>query len=550
MSVSRRCHTHTHAVNKIERVATPCTWVIGNSSYLNRKSERSVVSNIIAPKLGIGLVLVGLLSVSVCRAQTLADSTADEPFDEPASRAAEPGGAPIVGPVATPVVGPVVGPLLAPIATPAAAAAILPVAPAGGSTAGGVNWGGLFKQSLGFLVLEHSYRLLTDPTVGTSHEPFFKGYLRSVSNLHGWADGDPFYVNYVGHPVQGAVTGFIWIQNDRKYRDVEIGRNRRYWKGRLRAAAFAWAYSEQFEIGPVSEASIGATQARYPQQGFVDHVITPTIGLGWIIAEDTVDRYVVLPLEKRVENPYVKMLLRSALNPSRSLANALAGNVPWHRYTRDGLFKGGSGESALLKSSTGPPHKVEDDLTARPEIAPFEFTTMFLTQETSGRAPCLGAAGSASARFTPQWAFVLEVGGCKMNGMLTDYSGDSLHYLIGTRWTPRPSSRWSPYAQVLMGGNTVTQEELFPATQAALEAALKPGEKMPQSEHALYTEDYGTTGPALKAGAGVNYKFNRALSLRVAGLDYMHTWMGRVNGVSYSPGLQVTTGLVLSMGTW
>ncbi len=501
------------------------------------------MANLIDSKFGISLVLVALLFGSVCRAQTLADPAADEPFDEPASRSAEP--------IAAPLAGPVVAPILAPIAKPVAAAAILPVTPVGGSPSGGVDWANLFKQSLGFLVLEHSYRLLTDPTVRNSHEPFFDGYLKSVSNLHGWADGDPFYVNYVGHPVQGAVSGFIWIQNDRKYRDVTFGKNRRYWKSRLRAAAFAWAYSEQFEIGPVSEASIGATQANYPQQGFVDHVVTPTVGLGWIIAEDTVDRYVVAPLEKRIENPYIKMLMRSALNPGRSLANVLGGNVPWNRYTRDGLFNGGSGESALLKASTGQSHRVDDDLTARPEIAPFEFTTMFLTQETSpGRAPCLGAGGSASARFTPQWAIVLEVGGCRMNGMLADYSGDSLHYLIGTRWTPRPDSRWSPYAQVLMGGNTVTQEVLSPAKQAELEAALKPGEKMPTSEHALYTEDYGTTGPALKAGAGVNYKLNRALSLRVAGLDYMHTWMGRVNGASYSPGLQVTTGLVVSMGTW
>jgi hypothetical protein len=540
MNFSRRRHGNTDAINKIERVAMPCTRVTGNSSHLCRKSKRPVALKIIDPKFVVGLVLAALLSSPVCRAQSDANPSAIEPADEAPDRTAEPTAAATALPIAIPA------------ATPAAAAALLPPAPAGGSSSGGVDWGNLFKQSLGFLVLEHSYRLLTDPTVRISHEPFFEGYIRSVSNLHGWADGDPFIVNYVGHPIQGAVTGFIWIQNDRKYRDVEIGRNRRYWKSRLRAAAFAWAYSEQFEIGPISEASIGATQAKYPQQGFVDHVVTPTVGLGWMIAEDTVDQYVIRPLEKHIENPYLKMLMRSALNPSRSLANALGGNVPWHRYTRDGLFHGSFGESALLKSSTLHPHKVEDDHTSRPDIAPFEFTTLFLAQETApGRAPCLGAAGNVSARFTPQWSLVLEVGGCKMNGLQKDYSGDSLHYLIGTRWTPRPAGRWSPYAQVLMGGNTVTQEELLPAKQAALEAALIiPGEQMPQSEHALYTEDYGATGPALKAGAGVNYKFNHALSLRVAGLDYMHTWMGRVNGAAYSPGLQVTTGLVLSMGTW
>jgi hypothetical protein len=454
------------------------------------------------------LVLVILLSGSLCRAH----ATVDQP---------------------------------APAPDPPALEAVLPAAPATGSIPEGVDWGNLFKQSLGFLVLEHGFRLMTDPTVRASHMPFFDGYLKSVSNLHGWGDGDPFYVNYVGHPVQGAVAGFIWVQNDRKYRGAEIGRDRRYWNSRLRAAAFSWAYSEQFEIGPISEASIGATQAHYPQQGFVDHVITPTVGLGWVIAEDAVDRYVVLPLERRMGNPFLKLLVRSALNPGRSLANGLGGNVPWHRYTRDGLFKGHAGEGGVLRSSPRLRHKVQDYRASLPAVAPLEFTPLFRAQgNSSGRKSCLGESGSASARLTPQWALALEVGGCKMSGLAADYRGDSLHYLIGTRWMPRPASRWSPYAQVLMG-------ELFPAKQAALKVTLiAPGEKLPASEHALYAEDYEATRPALKADAGVDYKLNRALSLRVAGLDYMDTWMGRVNGAACSPGLQVTTGRVLSMGTW
>ncbi len=60
------------------------------------------------------------------------------------------------------------------------------------------------------------------------------------------------------------------------------------------------------------------------------------MGLGLIIAEDSVDRDVALPLERRIGNPYLKTLLRSAVNPGRSLANILGGNVPWHRYTRMG----------------------------------------------------------------------------------------------------------------------------------------------------------------------------------------------------------------------
>ena len=97
--------------------------------------------------------------------------------------------------------------------------------------------------------------------------------------------------------MQGAVAGRLWLLQDPRYNKAEFGRGRA-WKGKLRAAAFAWAFSEQFEIGPLSEASIGHIQRDFPQQGFVDHVITPTIGLSWMLAEDALDRYFVRPIRR------------------------------------------------------------------------------------------------------------------------------------------------------------------------------------------------------------------------------------------------------------
>ena len=153
-----------------------------------------------------------------------------------------------------------------------------------------------------------------------------------MAALHGWSDGDPFYVNYVGHPMQGAVSGYLWTLNDTRYKRVEFGRDPEYWKSRLRAGAFAWAYSEMTEIGPLmSEAAIGNIQAFYPQQGFVDHVVTPSIGLGWMIAEDVMDRYLVRFVERKVQNRYVRILVRGGANPSRSLANVISGQWPWAR---------------------------------------------------------------------------------------------------------------------------------------------------------------------------------------------------------------------------
>jgi hypothetical protein len=201
-----------------------------------------------------------------------------------------------------------------------------------------VQWGAIAQQSSLFLTIEHGFRLATDPvTRERAGGSFVGGYVASLTNLHGWGDGDPFIVNYVGHPMQGAVSGYIWVRNDPRYRDAEIGRNSHYWKSRLRAMAFAAVYSQEFEIGPFSEASIGHVQAYPPQTGLVDQVITPTAGMGWMVAEDAVDKYVIRAIEAHTSNRWVKLFARALLNPSRSFANCMAFEVPWARQNRGGI---------------------------------------------------------------------------------------------------------------------------------------------------------------------------------------------------------------------
>jgi len=251
----------------------------------------------------------------------------------------------------------------------------------------GIAWSHLFESSLMFLTIEHGFRYTAESgTRDAFHTPFWPGYFDSVKSLHGWADGDPFLVNYVGHPMQGAVAGFMWQHNDRAYRSVEFGKNSRYWKAKLRGAAFSYVYSLQFEIGPISEASLGHIQALFPQQGFVDQVITPTVGLGWTLAEDSIDRYVIRFVESRTRNPYVRLLTRGSLNPARSFANVLNGSLnparsfanvlnrelPWHRDDRPGVFKPYPEATAMKSfmeqaSKSGVAHPP-------PGVAPFEFT--------------------------------------------------------------------------------------------------------------------------------------------------------------------------------
>ena len=76
--------------------------------------------------------------------------------------------------------------------------------------------------------MEHGFRILAEHAA--RQYGLGGSYVNSITNLHGWADGDPFITNYVGHPMQGAVASYIWTSNDLAYRDVEIGRDPRYWK--------------------------------------------------------------------------------------------------------------------------------------------------------------------------------------------------------------------------------------------------------------------------------------------------------------------------------
>ena len=176
--------------------------------------------------------------------------------------------------------------------------------------------------------------------------------------------------------------GSCGLGSDVRYRHAEFGNSPVYWKSRLRAAAFAWVYSTQFEIGAVSEASIGAIQATPPQQGFVDHVITPTVGMGWMIAEDILDQYLVKRVEAATSNRWIRLLARSGMNPSRTFSNVLRGEAPWHRDTREGISTLPAGparrpDSRTPEAAPGPPDT--------PGPAPFELTLGFHAERMYGR---------------------------------------------------------------------------------------------------------------------------------------------------------------------
>jgi hypothetical protein len=220
------------------------------------------------------------------------------------------------------------------------------------------HWGPALWQSFAFLVVSHAFRLANDGGARylLLHRPFWHDYWASANNfdMSRWGDGDSFLVNYIGHPMEGAVAGDIFLNNDPQGRSARFGKSKAYWYSRLKAMAWATGFEAYFEIGPIfSEAAIGNEGGytyvpgcglypcnKYPGKhfkpptnntGWVDFVITPVVGLGWIVMEDAIETEIVDRLANGSPSLTYK-ILRGSLAPSHTFANMFAGKKPWYRY--------------------------------------------------------------------------------------------------------------------------------------------------------------------------------------------------------------------------
>lgn len=202
-------------------------------------------------------------------------------------------------------------------------------APAQNGHSNKFHWRPAILQSLLIQGVQHSYAIVVqEKTRRELKGPFFKDYFTSVRNIHGWDDGNRFFTNYIAHPMQGAMTGFIFLQNHDRLKKQKFGESKTYWADRLKAMLWSAAWSTQWEIGPISQASIGNV-GKEKGMAYVDLVLTPTVGTGWMVVEEAFDRYIVRHVEKN--NFLIKILARTLLNPMRSVANVLRLREPWYR---------------------------------------------------------------------------------------------------------------------------------------------------------------------------------------------------------------------------
>ncbi len=209
----------------------------------------------------------------------------------------------------------------------------------------GERWGHLAIEAGTYLAFQNAGNVYTSYWYRweTTHGKWWHRYIDSVDDWRWdrWSDDNPFLDDYVGHPFMGSITNNLWIQNDPRGKVLEQSNTAPYWHSRLRAMAFSTAYSLEWKLGPVGEASIGHNGDHFyydkgkltNETGWVELVTTPIGGLGWTLAEDALDKHVITRLEDRSRNPLL-LTAYQFLNPTRATANILRLRPPWYRDTR------------------------------------------------------------------------------------------------------------------------------------------------------------------------------------------------------------------------
>jgi len=193
---------------------------------------------------------------------------------------------------------------------------------------GSIAWRSLLRDSLVLLMVQHAYRIgFEDGTRENLGGPFFEEWFASVGTLCCWDDGDRMTTNYMWHPLLGSAAAFVFANNHGASQETPIGNTSRYWKAKGAQGIYSFVYSLNFELGPLSEASIGNVGLKPGEMTYCDVVVTPAIGLLISIGEDAARLHVIDRVKR--SHRYWGNTLAVLLNPTRSVANVMGGKVPW-----------------------------------------------------------------------------------------------------------------------------------------------------------------------------------------------------------------------------
>jgi hypothetical protein len=302
-----------------------------------------------------------------------------------------------------------------------------------------VHWHQLVFSSTIFIAFLNAGNLYTGYwyRYETTHGDWFQRWINSAADWKWtrWSDSNPFLDDYIGHPMMGAVTNDLWIQNDPKSMTLVQSNTWPYWRRMLRAEAFTTIYHFEWKLGPIGEASIGHN-GDHPQYtangvtygtGDVELVTTPIVGGLWTMGEDAIDKHVIARLEDHPRSP-LALLGISFLTPAQGTANILRFRPPWYRDTR--TVKANSFWS-------DPPGENETDTTVKAELAAQAETEA--PASSSSAAPVQHAAAPHLLPIWPYPGGVHEFGAwwgvSLISGHIWGYAHDIKYMPIDVRYS-------------------------------------------------------------------------------------------------------------------
>jgi hypothetical protein len=122
----------------------------------------------------------------------------------------------------------------------------------------------------------------------------------------------------------------------------------------------------------------------------------------------------------------------------------------------------------------------------------------------------------------------------------TNESADSVTFAAGPRWTPRAAHRFSPFAQVLFGGQRMTYEVVDLEKENYLLNAWNDGHGwLPHFPmRSAYSAQYQALGFNMTMGGGFGITFAPAFAWLVLDVNYSHSWLPSVHGIDASQSVQ------------
>ena len=135
-----------------------------------------------------------------------------------------------------------------------------------------------------------------------------------------------------------------------------------------------------------------------------------------------------------------------------------------------------------------------------------------------------GGSGSLTYNFSDRFAVVADVGAYRFTGLPSGLSSTMYTYLFGPRFSLRKSSRFTPFAQALLGGGRLN------ASSSGIDA--------------------GENGFAMALGGGLDVSYSRHFAIRVAEVDYLMTRFDNVSGSAATQNnVRVSAGIVFRFGS-